>query len=82
MASESAALLRLSPWFPRTPYELWEVKSGARQVQITPAMARGVALEATARALYQVERADLMVPYLAETEGGLCRLPRWAVVGR
>jgi putative phage-type endonuclease len=70
MASESAALLRLSPWFPRTPFELWQVKSGLAEIRFTPAMARGVELEATARALYEVERLDLMVPYLVEGEGG------------
>jgi putative phage-type endonuclease len=70
MASESAALLRLAPWTPKTPYELFEVKSGRRKVGITPAMARGVALEATARALYEIERSDLMMPCLVDGEGG------------
>jgi putative phage-type endonuclease len=69
MASEAAALLRVSPWTPRTPYELWEVKFGRREVRVTPAMARGVELEATARALYEVTRSDLMVPYVVEGEG-------------
>jgi putative phage-type endonuclease len=68
-ASESAALLRVSPWFPRTPFELWEVKSGRREVRVTPAMARGVELEASARALYEITRSDLMVPYVVEGEG-------------
>jgi putative phage-type endonuclease len=68
MASESAALLRLSPWFPRTPYELWEVKSGRAEVRVTPAMSRGVELEATARALYEIEQADLMVPWVVDGE--------------
>lgn len=68
MASEAAALLRCSPWTPRNPYELWQVKSGRREVPVTPAMARGSALEATARALYETERRDLMVPYVGEGE--------------
>lgn len=68
MSSESSALLRCSPWTPRNPYELWEVKSGRREVPVTPAMARGSALEATARALYEIERRDLMVPYVGEGE--------------
>lgn len=70
MASESAALLRLSPWFPRTPFDLWQVKSGLREVRVTPAMARGVELEAVARALYEIERSDLMMPYTVDGEGG------------
>lgn len=70
MASESCSLLRCSPWYPRTPYDLWQVKSGRGEVRVTPAMARGVELEATARALYEVERRDLMVPYVIDGEGG------------
>lgn len=69
MASESAALLRVSPWFPRNPVELFEVKSGLRKVGVTPAMARGSELEATARALYEITRSDLMVPYVVDGEG-------------
>lgn len=68
MASEAAALMGCAPWFPRTAYELFEVKSGRREVRVTPAMARGVELEARARALYEVERGDLMVPYVVEGE--------------
>lgn len=45
MASESAALLRLSPWFPRTSYEFWEVKSGRSEIRDNPAMARSRELE-------------------------------------
>jgi hypothetical protein len=48
MASESVALLRLSPWFPRTPFELWEVKPGLSAFRNNPGMARGRELEATA----------------------------------
>jgi putative phage-type endonuclease len=70
MASESAALLRLAPWFPRTPYELFEVKSGLRKVRVTPAMTGGVVNEPIARALYEIECCQLMVPYTVEGEGG------------
>jgi putative phage-type endonuclease len=70
MASESAALLRLAPWFPRTPYELFEVKSGRRKVRVTPAMTGGLVGEPVARALYEIERSDLMVPYTVEADGG------------
>lgn len=70
MASESAALLRLSPWYPRTPFDLWQVKSGLSQVRDNPAMARGRQLEPIARALYEIDRRDLMVPYVVDGEGG------------
>lgn len=69
MASESAALLMVSPWYPRNAWELFEVKTGRRDVPVTPAMARGSELEATARALYEITRSDLMVPYVVEGEG-------------
>jgi putative phage-type endonuclease len=70
MASESAALLRVSPWFPRNPVELFEVKSGLRKVLVTPAMTGGVVNEPIARALYEITRSDLMVPYVVEGDGG------------
>lgn len=70
MASESAALLRVSPWYPSNAWELWEVKSGRAEVRVTPAMARGVELEATARALYEIQQRELMVPYTVDGDGG------------
>ena len=70
MASESAALLRLAPWFPRTPYELFEVKSGLRKVRVTPAMTGGLADEPLARALYEIERSNLMMPCVVDGKGG------------
>ena len=45
MASEAAAMLGISPFFPRTREELWAVKSGAASVYVTPAMRQGQALE-------------------------------------
>lgn len=70
MASESAALLRLSPWYPRNAMELFEVKSGRAEVRVTPAMTGGVVNEPVARALYEVTRSDLMMPCVVEAEGG------------
>ena len=70
MASESAALLSCAPWYPRTPYDLFEVKSGRRQVRVTPAMTGGIVGEPIARALYEIERSDLMMPCVADGEGG------------
>lgn len=70
MASESSALLRCSPWPPRSPFELFEVKSGRRKIRVTPAMTGGLVDEPVARALYEITRCDLMVPYTVEAEGG------------
>jgi putative phage-type endonuclease len=47
--------MNCSPWFPRTPRELWLVKSGRAAVEQNQAMRRGLALEALARR--HVERA-------------------------
>lgn len=48
MASEAAAMLGISPWFPRTPSDLLAVKSGAASVYETRAMRQGSALEGRA----------------------------------
>lgn len=73
-ASESPALLRLAPYYPRTPYDLWEVKTGlsrkAVNYYLERTQKRGHALEPLGRALYERERSDLMVPYTVEGEGG------------
>jgi predicted phage-related endonuclease len=80
MASEASALPRLSPWPPRTPFELWEVKSGRAEIRVTPAMARGVELEARARALYEISRSDPDDALCHRGRRRLCRLARRAVV--
>jgi putative phage-type endonuclease len=69
MASESAALLRVSPWYPRNAWELWEVKSGRSVVRDNEYMAHGRTYEAVARALYESER-ELMVPWTVDGEEG------------
>lgn len=53
MASEAAAMLGISPYFPRTPADLWAVKSGAASVYETPAMRQGAALEGRALEMLQ-----------------------------
>lgn len=70
MASESPALLGLSPWFPRTPFQLFEVKSGLRVIEQNEAMRQGLAHEPRAREIYERERGDLMVPHVVEGAGG------------
>ena len=47
-ASESAAVLGISPWC--TPYQLWLLKTGRAEPNVNVAMRRGTALEPAARA--------------------------------
>lgn len=48
-ASEAAAVLGISPWFPRTPRQLYEVKIGLKTVHMNAAMSKGVQFEDAAR---------------------------------
>ena len=59
-ASETAAVMGLSPW--QTPYQLWALKTGRSQPTINPAMARGTALEPLARAAYETRTDQVMQP--------------------
>jgi putative phage-type endonuclease len=46
-ASDAAPILGISPW--RTPWQLWQEKTGVSRRKITPQMQRGTALEEKAR---------------------------------
>lgn len=59
-ASETPAVMRLSPW--QTPYGLWEVKTGRRSVEVNYAMQRGTELEPLARAAYEADTGHIMEP--------------------
>jgi putative phage-type endonuclease len=59
-ASETAAVLGLSPW--RTPYQLWQLKLGLVEQEVTPAMQRGTELEPVARAAYERQTGRVMQP--------------------
>lgn len=48
-ASEAAAVLGISPWFPKTPRQLAEVKLGLKTVHMNAAMSRGVQFENAGR---------------------------------
>lgn len=61
-ASEASALLGVSPWFPRTPVELWQVKTSREAVTETPAMRRGSDLEAPSRAYIEAELNNVFEP--------------------
>lgn len=59
-ASETAAVMGLSPW--QTPLQLWEVRTGRTQPVINAAMARGAQLEPLAREAYEKLTGVVMQP--------------------
>lgn len=67
-ASETGALMNCSPFFPRTPYELWLYKSGRLDRDETPAMRRGLALEPRARAWVEARLGLVFEPQVVARE--------------
>lgn len=63
-ASESAAVLGISPWV--TPYGLWLVKTGRSTQATTEAMAHGTKLEPEARASYEEQTGGIMQPLVLQ----------------
>jgi putative phage-type endonuclease len=63
-ASESAAVLGISPW--TTPYQLWLIKTGRFVQKTTVAMQRGTDLEPAARAAYEAQTGLVMQPVVLE----------------
>jgi putative phage-type endonuclease len=63
-ASESAAVLGISPWV--TPYQLWLLKTGRREQAVNAAMLNGTALEPEARSAYELETGHVMQPLVMQ----------------
>jgi putative phage-type endonuclease len=59
-ASESAAVLGISPWV--TPYQLWLIKTGRSRQAVTPPMVHGTQLEPEARRAYEETTGHVMNP--------------------
>jgi putative phage-type endonuclease len=59
-ASESAAVMGISPWI--SPYQLWEIKTGRRVQEVNYAMQRGTELEPKAREAYELATGYIMEP--------------------
>ncbi len=59
-ASETPVVVGLSPWM--TPFELWQVRTGRTQPEVTAAMAHGTQLEPAAREAYEGLTGQLMQP--------------------
>ena len=65
-ASESAAVLGISPWM--TPYQLWLVKTGRSVTKVTHAMQRGTDMEPIARAAYEEQTGLVIQPLVLESQ--------------
>jgi len=63
-ASETAAVLGISPWL--TPYGLWLIKTGRSTQEVTSAMAHGTKTEPEARAAYEVQTGEIMNPLVLQ----------------
>lgn len=59
-ASETAAVMGLSPWM--TPHELWLIKTGRKVVEETVAMRHGTEMEPAARAAFEEQTGLIMQP--------------------
>jgi putative phage-type endonuclease len=59
-ASETAAVMGLSPW--TTPYELWLIKTGRKVVEETAPMRHGTQMEPAARAAFEEVTGLIMQP--------------------
>lgn len=67
-ASETAALMRVSPFYPRTPAELFDVKTGRQAVYENESMRRGSRLEDPARAYMENVLECAFSPHVCERE--------------
>lgn len=65
-ASELPALMGCSPWYPRTPLQLWEAKTGRGEVFENEAMRRGTRLEAPAREYLESVLDSVFEPQVCE----------------
>jgi putative phage-type endonuclease len=61
-ASEAAAAMGVSPWVPKTPLQLWELKNGEREIKSNFAMENGNRYEDEAREAYQAKTHTLYEP--------------------
>ena len=71
-ASETPAVLNLSPWL--TPYSLWLIKTGRSTQAVTSPMAHGTKLEPEARAAYEEQSGNVMQPLVMNDGPYSCSL--------
>mgnify|MGYP004447597935 CR=1 FL=1 len=65
-ASEAGAVMGANPWFPRSPADLYDLKTGAKSVDENPAMRRGTEMEPIARAAAESVTAEQFTPVVKE----------------
>lgn len=65
-ASEVAALFGCSPFFPHTPLELFNVKTGRAEIYVNTAMHAGKRLESAARSYMEAQLGEVFEPQVAE----------------
>ena len=63
-ASETAAVLGVSPWL--TPYQLWLSKTGRSVTKATLAMQHGTDMEPAARVAYELQTGNVMQPLVLQ----------------
>ena len=63
-ASETAAVLGVSPWC--TPYQLWLLKTCRATTKVTAAMQHGTDTEPAARAAYEAQTGNIMQPLVLQ----------------
>ena len=63
-ASETAAMLGVSPWM--SPYQLWLLKTGRSVTKGTAAMQHGTDMEPAARAAYEAQTGNVMQPLVLQ----------------
>ena len=63
-ASETAAVLGVSPWM--SPYQLWLLKTGRSMTKTTAAMQHGTDMEPVARAAYEAQTGNVMQPLVLQ----------------
>ena len=63
-ASETAAMLGVSPWM--SPYQLWLLKTGRATTKTTAAMQHGTDMEPAARAAYEAQTGKVMQPLVLQ----------------
>jgi len=63
-ASETAAVLGISPWV--TPYQLWLLKTGRKTQAVNAAMLNGTALEPAARSAYELQTSNVIQPLVMQ----------------
>ena len=63
-ASETAAMLGVSPWM--SPYQLWLLKTGRTATKTTAAMQHGTDMEPAARAAYEAQTGNVMQPLVLQ----------------